>query len=269
MTLDLGNPRDILALIRRLRPTHVVNLAARSSGSRMFDEPHLVTAINGLAVTSMLDAIREVDDSIRFFQASSSEMFAATSESPQSERTSFQPRSPYGAAKVYAHHMVAIYRERYGLFACAGILFNHESPYRSDDFVSRKISRAAAQISKGLAGELSLGSLDARRDWGYAGDFASAMQLMLEQDQPRDYVIGTGKSHSVREMCDVAFSLLGLDWRQHVRTDASGGRPPERVELVADPRRIETELGWSREISFEEMVRMMTLEDLRRIELST
>jgi GDPmannose 4,6-dehydratase len=266
--LDLGNPQQILALTRRLRPTHVVNLAARSSGSGMFDEPHVVSAINGLAVTSLLEAIREVDDSIRFFQASSSEMFGAVRETPQSEETAFAPRSPYGAAKLYAHHMVTIYRERYRLFACAGILFNHESPYRSDNFVSRKISLGAAQVSKGLKTELSLGNLEARRDWGFAGDFACAIQLMLEQDAPRDYVVGTGQTRSVREMCEVAFSSLGLDWRNHVTTDLAYVRPPEQVALVADPHRIETELGWSRAVDFEAMVRMMALEDVRRLELA-
>ena len=240
-------------------------MAALSSGAAMYDDARGIGEVNGLAVASWLEAIRTVDPGIRFLQASSSEMFGHASESPQSERTPFVPRSPYGAAKAYAHSMVRIYRERYVLFACSAILFNHESPYRGAEFVSRRISRGAALISLGRERTLRLGNLAARRDWGFAGDYAAAMVAMTLQPEPVDYVVATGRSHSVEDMCSIAFAHLGLDYRDHVKVNPPSVRPAEPVSLVGDPAHITASLGWRPQMSFEAMIKTMVDHDLREL----
>jgi GDPmannose 4,6-dehydratase len=265
MSLDLRSAEAVRALIDRVRPSMIFNLGARSSGAGMYDDTRLIAEVNGLAVGHLLEAIRNIDPSIRLLQASSSEMFGHTSESPQSESTPFTPRSPYGAAKVFAHSMVRIYRERYSLFTCSAILFNHESPFRGAEFVSRKITQGAAKIRLGIASYLTLGNLEAKRDWGFAGDYARAMRLMLEQPTPRDYVVATGKTHTVSQICEIAFSRVNLDFRDHVKLSSDDFRPPEALQLVGNPQRIEAELGWKREVGFEQMIRDMTDADLTRL----
>jgi GDPmannose 4,6-dehydratase len=215
----------------------------------------------------MLEAVRSIVPEARFYQASSSEMFGKVREVPQSEKTPFYPRSPYGVAKVYGHWITVNYRESYGLFASSGILFNHESPRRGLEFVTRKVTHGAAQIKLGLARELRLGNLDARRDWGYAGDYVKAMWLMLQQDRPDDYVVGTGRTHSVRELCQVAFDYLDLDWKQYVVADPEFYRPAEVDLLVSDPAKARKKLGWEPKISFEELIRMMVEADLAHLRL--
>ena len=260
------DPRDqagIADLLRGQQADELYNFAAYSSGAGMFDHPVDIGEINGLAVARMLEAIQGLGGSVRFCQASSSELFGEPKESPQSEATPFQPRSPYGAAKLYAHHMIRIYRERYGLFACSAILFNHESPRRGVGFVARKITREAARIKLGISAELSLGNLDARRDWGYAGDYVGAMWLMLQQPRADDYVVATGQTHSVRELCDVAFRHVGLDYRDYVRENASDFRPPEQRQLVGDAGKAASRLGWRPEKGFKTVIEEMVDEDLR------
>ncbi|UCC78090.1 MAG: GDP-mannose 4,6-dehydratase, partial [Anaerolineales bacterium] len=215
-----------------------------------------------LGVTRMLEAIRMVDPTIRFYQASSSEIFGKVREVPQKENTPFHPRSPYGVAKVYGHWITVNYRESYDIFACSGILFNHESPRRGLEFVTRKVTHGAAQIKLGLAGELQLGNLDAQRDWGFAGDYVRAMWLMLQQSQPDDYVVATGKTHSVRDLCREAFSYLGLEWQDHVTVDPDLIRPAEVDQLVGDASKARRMLGWQPSISFRELIRMMVDSDL-------
>jgi GDPmannose 4,6-dehydratase len=217
----------------------------------------------------MLEAIRQVDPTIRFYQASSSEMFGKVRTSPQTEDTPFHPRSPYGVAKAYAHLLTVNYRESYGLFAASGICFNHESPRRGIEFVSRKVSDGAARIKLGLARELRLGNLEARRDWGYAGDYVRAMWLMLQQDEPHDYVIATGEDHSVLELCEVAFTRVGLDYRDHVVTDPAFLRPAEVDHLLGDPTKAQTELGWSPRVRFQQLIEMMVDADLERLRSSS
>jgi GDPmannose 4,6-dehydratase len=245
------------------RPVELYNFAAYSSGTGMFDDPVGISEVNGLAVARILEAIRGVDPNIRFCQASSSEMFGEVVESPQSEETPFRPRSPYGAAKFFAHMMVQIYRQRYGLFACSAILFNHESPRRGLGFVTRKIAHGAATIKLGLAKELPLGNLEARRDWGFAGDYVRAMWLMLQQSQADDYVVATGETHSVRELCECAFGYLGLDYRQYVRKETTAYRPSEPVQLVGDAKKARRLLGWEPRVEFRELVSMMVESDMR------
>lgn len=263
VALDLRGDGAIRSLLERLHPALVFNMAAYSTGAGMYDDGRSIGEVNGLAVTSLLEAIRAASPSTRLLQASSSEMFGTARESPQSEETPFLPRSPYGAAKVYAHTMVRIYRERYGLFACSAILFNHESPYRGTEFVSRKISRGAAMIALGLASKLRLGNLQARRDWGFAGDYARAMRLMLDGPAPVDYVVASGETHSVEDMCRIAFDTCKLDFRDHVEFDPASYRPSEPVQLMGNPARIERDLGWRREVAFEKMVAAMVQHDLR------
>jgi GDPmannose 4,6-dehydratase len=262
---DMLNQVEMVDILLRYQPAEVYNYAAYSSGAGMFDDPVGIGEVNGLAVARILKAIREADTNIRFCQASSSEMFGDAVESPQSEETPFQPRSPYGAAKLYAHSMFRIYRRRYGLFACSAILFNHESPRRGLGFVTRKIAHEAAKIKLGLANELRLGNLDARRDWGFAGDYVRAMWLMLQQPHAGDYVVATGETHSVREMCEIAFGHLGLDYRDYVREDAAAYRPAESVQLVGNSERARKQLGWVPEVGFREMVSMMVDADLRKL----
>lgn len=255
--------------LSRLRPSEIYNFAAHSTGSGMFDDPLDMSDINGVAVTRILEAIRTVDPKIRFCQASSREIFGEALQSPQTEATPPNPRSPYGAAKLYADCMIRIYRLRHGLQACSAILFNHESPRRGRQFVTRKITHEAARIKLGLAHELHLGNLDTQRDWGFAGDYVRAMWLMLQQDKNDDYVIATGEAHTVREFCDMAFGRLGLDYRDHVREDAASYRPSEPAPLVGSPAKARRDLGWEPKVSFRELVHMMVDADLRDLRAST
>lgn len=260
--LDQQCMTDILAVYR---PAEIYNFAAYSSGAGMFDDPVGIGEVNGLAVARILEAIRAVDTNIRFCQASSREIFGEALESPQTEFTLVNPRSPYGAAKLYADSMIRIYRQRYGHFACSAILFNHESPRRGLEFVSRKITHEAAKIKLGLARELHLGNLDAQRDWGFAGDYVRAMWLMLQQEHADDYVVATGEAHSVREFCELAFSRLELDYRDHVREDASAYRPVEPALLVGSAVKANRKLGWKPEVVFKELVHMMVDTDLQHL----
>ncbi len=260
----LDQPKMAEVLASR-RPQEIYNFAGYTSGSGMFDDPVGIGEINGLAVARMLEAIREVDATIRFCQASSREIFGAALESPQSEVTSVNPRSPYGAAKLYADSMIRICRRHYGLFACSAILFNHESPRRGLDFVTRKIAREAAKIKLGLQNEIHLGNLDTRRDWGFAGDYVRAMRLMLQQPAAQDFVVATGEVHSVREFCECAFSHLGLDYRNHVREDSASYRPSEPALLVGNIEKARNLLGWEPQVGFRDLVTMMVDADLRSL----
>jgi len=258
---------DQLSLIRVLedsRPQEVYNLAAQSFVPTSWTQPVLTAEFTALGVTRLLDAIRLVDPGIRFYQASSSEMFGKVRETPQTERTPFHPRSPYGVAKVYGHSITVNYRESYGLFACSGILFNHESPRRGLEFVTRKVTDAAARIKHGLLRELRLGNLDARRDWGFAGDYVQAMWLMLQQDEPDDYVVATGQSHSVQELVQHAFDCIGIDWREYVVVDPKFRRPAEVDVLLGDASKARGKLGWEPKVPFPELVQMMVQADLDR-----
>ena len=259
---DLLDQTSLVSALREIAPHEVYNLAAQSFVPASFSQPVLTGEFNGLGVTRLLDAIRIVDPKIRFYQASSSEMFGNVEAAPQDELTKFQPRSPYGVAKLYGHWITVNFRESYGLYAVSGILFNHESPRRGTEFVTRKITLSAARIAAGLQKTLRLGNLDARRDWGYTGDYVRAMRMMLQQDEPRDYVIGTGESHSVREFVEEAFQILGLDWRRHVSMDPALSRPADVDSLVADPHRAATELGWKPTVDFRGLVRMMVEADV-------
>ena len=262
---NMHDSENMVKVLARYQPTEFYNFAAYSSGAGMFDDPVAIGEVNGLAVVRMLEAIRTTDPTIRFCQASSSELFGEATESPQSERTPFQPRSPYGAAKLYAHQMIRIYRQHYGLFACSAILFNHESPRRGLGFVVRKVTHEAAKIKLGLAQELRLGNLDARRDWGFAGDTVRAMWLMLQAPHADDYVVATGETHSVRELCEYAFDTLGLNYRDYVREEASDYRPAEPILLVGRADKAKHVLGWTPEIGFSELVSMMVDADRRML----
>ena len=246
-------------------PTEIYNFAAYSSGSGMFEDPVGIGEINGLAVTRILEAIREVDINIRFCQASSREIFGEAIQSPQTERTPSNPRSPYGAAKLYADSMIRIYREHYKIFACSAILFNHESPRRGLGFVTRKITHEASRIKLGLAKELHLGNLNALRDWGFAGDTVNAMWLMLQQVHADDYIVATGETHSVREFCECAFGYLALDYRNYVYEDESVYRPVEAAMLVGNIDKTRTALGWKPKVKFNELVHMMVDADMQAL----
>jgi GDPmannose 4,6-dehydratase len=259
---DLLDQISLVDLLQAYQPEEIYNLAAQSFVPVSWKQPVLTGEFTALGVTRMLEAMRTVVPHARFYQASSSEMFGRVHEVPQNEKTPFYPRSPYGVAKVYGHWITVNYRESYNLFTCSGILFNHESPRRGLEFVTRKVTHGAAQIKLGLASQLRLGNLDARRDWGYAGDYVKAMWLMLQQDQPDDYVVGTGETHSVRELCQVAFSYLGLDWEQYIVGDPQFYRPAEVDLLVSDPAKAQKKLGWQPTISFEDLIRMMVDADL-------
>ncbi len=259
---DLLDQTSLVSALRETRPQEIYNLAAQSFVPASFSQPVLTGEFNGLGVTRLLDAVRIVDPEIRFYQASSSEMFGNVESAPQDETTKFQPRSPYGVAKLYGHWITVNFRESYGLYAVSGILFNHESPRRGSEFVTRKITLTAARIAAGHQKQLRLGNLEARRDWGYTGDYVVAMRLMLQQSEPRDYVIGTGESHSVREFVEEAFGLLDLDWREHVVADPGLERPADVDSLVADSRRARTELGWKPTVDFRGLVRMMVESDV-------
>jgi GDPmannose 4,6-dehydratase len=262
---DLLDQLSLLGVIGEVRPREVYNLAAQSFVPTSWSQPLLTGEFTALGVTRMLEAIRHVDPSIRFYQASSSEMFGKVGETPQNERTPFYPRSPYGVAKVYGHFITVNYRESYDLFAVSGILFNHESPRRGLEFVTRHVTHGVARIALGLADELPIGNLDAERDWGFAGDYVVAMWQMLQSEAPVDYVVGTGKTHSVRTLCRIAFEHAGLDWEDHVRVDPSRFRPAEVDHLRADPARARAELGWAPGVGFEDLVRMMVDADLARL----
>jgi GDPmannose 4,6-dehydratase len=259
---DLLDQASLIDVLRTYRPDEVYNLAAQSFVQTSFGQPVLTGDVTGLGVTRLLDAIRISDPDIRFYQASSSEMFGKVVEVPQKESTPFYPRSPYGVAKMYGHWITVNYRESYDLHASSGILFNHESPRRGLEFVTRKISNAVAKIKLGQADELRLGNLDAKRDWGFAGDYVRAMWLMLQQDQPDDFVVSTGETHSVREFCEVAFGHVDLDWEQHVVIDEAFYRPAEVDLLVGDATKAREVLGWEPEVAFEDLVMMMVDADM-------
>ena len=260
---DLNDASSLNKVLRTVRPDEIYNLAAQSHVRVSFDIPEYTAEITGLGTVRLLEAIRESGLRPKFYQASSSEMFGKVLEIPQRETTPFYPRSPYGAAKVYAHWITVNYREAYGLFACNGILFNHESPRRGETFVTRKITRAAARIKLGLQEELFLGNLDAKRDWGYAGDYVEAMWLMLQQPQPDDYVVATGESHTVREFLDIAFGHLELDWQRYVKIDPRYYRPTEVDLLIGDPAKAMRQLGWKPTVNFHRLAIMMVEADLK------
>src|SRR5579875_2854360 len=259
---DLLDQTSITSIVSTYRPDEVYNLAAQSFVPTSWRQPVLTGEFTALGVTRVLEAIRAVDPSIRFYQASSSEMFGKVQETPQTERTPFYPRSPYGVAKVYGHWITVNYRESYGLHASSGMLFNHESPRRGLEFVTRKVSHGVARIACGLDDKLALGNLDARRDWGFAGDYVRAMWLMLQRDEPEDYVVATGQTHSVRELCELAFAAAELDWQEHVVVDERYLRPAEVDLLIGDASKARRDLGWEREVSFEQLVTMMVEADL-------
>ncbi|MGC8479982.1 MAG: GDP-mannose 4,6-dehydratase [Acidimicrobiales bacterium] len=262
---DLLDEVSMMSILREHRPTEVYNLAAQSFVQTSWGQPVFTGETTALGVTRLLDAIRMVDPAIRFYQASSSEMFGKVQAVPQSESTPFYPRSPYGVAKVYGHWITVNYRESYGMYACSGILFNHESPRRGLEFVTRKITNGVARIAAGLDQDLYLGNLDAQRDWGYAFDYVQAMWRMLQQDVAEDYVVATGETHSVREFCEIAFRVLGLDYQEHVKLDERYFRPAEVDLLVGDPAKAKERLGWSPTVSFEELVEMMVRSDYDRV----
>lgn len=262
---DMMDQRRMTEVLAEYRPAEIYNFAAYSSGSGMFADPVGMGEVNGLSVVRLLEAIREVDASIRLCQASSSELFGDAVESPQSEKTPFLPRSPYGVAKLYAHSMIRVYRKHFGLSACSAILFNHESPRRGLGFVTRKITHQAARIKLGSANELRLGNLDARRDWGFAGDYVRAMWLMLQQPNVDDYVVATGETHSVRDLCEMAFSHIGLDYRAFVREDPAAFRPDESVQLVGSATKAHEKLGWSPKVGLREMIGTMVDADVSQL----
>ncbi len=262
---DLLDQNSLISAIQQCEPKEVYNLASQSFVPTSWNQPTLTGEFTALGVTRMLEAIRLVNPGIRFYQASSSEMFGMVRESPQNENTAFYPRSPYGVAKLYGHWITVNYRESYGLFTCSGILFNHESPRRGLEFVTRKASYGAARIKLGQQQKLKMGNLDAERDWGFAGDYVEAMWQMLQQDKPKDYVVASGVAHSVRQLLEVAFGHLGMDYRDYVETDAALLRPAEVYHLLGDSSRARQELGWKPKVSFDGLVKMMVDEDLSRL----
>lgn len=265
ISADLMDQNSLVAALREARPDEVYNLAAQSFVPASWQQPLLTAEVTALGVVRLLEAIRIVNPEIRFYQASSSEMFGKAREVPQKETTPFYPRSPYGVAKVYGHWATVNYRESYGMFACSGILFNHESPRRGLEFVTRKITHAVAMIKSGLIRELRLGNLEAKRDWGFAGDYVRAMWLMLQQSEPGDYVVATGVTHSVRDFVEKAFGYAGLDWREWVTVDEKLVRPAEVDILQGDATKARRQLGWEPLVSFEELVEMMVDADMKRL----
>jgi len=263
---DLTDQVSVIKALRQARPHEVYNLAAQSFVPTSWNQPILTGDVTALGVTRVLEAIRVVDSSIRFYQASSSEMFGLVKETPQTERTPFHPRSPYGVAKVYGHWITVNYRESYDIFAVSGILFNHESPRRGLEFVTRKITNGVARIKHGLEKELRLGNLDAKRDWGYAKDYVRAMWLMLQQDAPDDYVVSSGQTHSVRQCCEAAFGRVGLDWEQYVKQDPEFYRPAEVQLLLGDATKAREKLGWTPDYLFEDLIGLMVDADMKRVE---
>jgi GDPmannose 4,6-dehydratase len=262
---DLLDQYSLISALKQAQPTEVYNLAAQSFVPTSWAQPVLTSEFTAIGVTRMLESIRLVNPKIRFYQASSSEMYGKVRETPQTELTPFYPRSPYGVAKVYGHYITVNYRESYDLFAVSGILFNHESPRRGIEFVTRKVTDGVARIKLGLSSELRLGNLDARRDWGFAGDYVQAMWLMLQQDTPDDYVIATGETHTVQELVEIAFERAGLDWKRHVKLDKAFLRPAEVDLLIGDPSKAEKKLGWKPTVSFQEMIHMMVDADIERL----
>jgi GDPmannose 4,6-dehydratase len=260
---DLNDASSLNQIIASVKPDEVYNLGAQSHVKVSFDIPEYTGEVDALGCVRLLDAIRASGISSRFYQASSSELFGKVTRVPQDEETPFYPRSPYGVAKLYAYWITVNYREAYGMFACNGILFNHESPRRGETFVTRKVTRGAARIKVGLQKKLFLGNLDAKRDWGFAGDYVEAMWLMLQQEQPEDFVIATGESHSVRELCELAFAEVGLDWRDFVEVDPKYKRPTEVDLLIGDASKARRKLGWKPRVSFPELIRMMIHTDLQ------
>jgi GDPmannose 4,6-dehydratase len=264
VSADLLDQTSLTDVVGAFKPAEIYNLAAQSFVQTSWNQPVLTGEFTALGVTRMLEAMKKAAPEARFYQASSSEMFGKVLESPQRETTPFYPRSPYGVAKVYGHWITVNYRESFGMYAVSGILFNHESPRRGLEFVTRKVSDAVARIKLGFQTEVRLGNLDARRDWGFAGDYVQAMWLMLQQDEPDDYVVGTGHTRSVRDLCETAFGAVGLDYRDHVVQDARFLRPAEVDLLVADPSKATERLGWRPKVGFQELVRMMVDADLER-----
>ena len=262
---DLLDQNSLITALDQSKPDEVYNLASQSFVPTSWNQPVLTGEFTALGVTRMLESVRVVNPKIRFYQASSSEMFGMVRESPQNEGTQFYPRSPYGVAKLYGHWIAVNYRESYGLYSCSGILFNHESPRRGLEFVTRKVSYGVAQIKVGLKRNLPMGNLDAERDWGFTGDYVKAMWLMLQQDEPGDYVVATGITHSVRRLLEVAFEHVGLDYRDHVEIDPKLLRPAEVFHLRGDASKARRKLGWEPTVSFEQLVRMMVDEDLSRV----
>ena len=266
---DLLDQLSLIQLVEEVRPAEFYNLAAMSFVPASWEQPMLTAEFNSQGVTRVLEAIRRVDPSIRIYQASSSEMFGKVREVPQTEATPFYPRSPYGVSKVFGHYITVNYRESYGLFACSGILFNHESPRRGLEFVTRKVTDGVARIHLGLASTLTLGNLDAQRDWGFAGDYVRAMWQMLQRERPDDYVIATGVSHSVRELVEAAFERVGLEWQQYVRLDPALLRPAEVDHLIGDASKARRELGWTPDVDFRQLVHMMVDADVARLSAAT
>ena len=262
---DLLDQDSLVSALRQARPDEIYNLAAHSFVPASWEQPVQTGDFSALGVTRLLEAIRTVNRDIRFYQASSSEMFGKAREFPQHEATALYPRSPYGVAKVYGHLITMNYREAHGLYACSGILFNHESERRGLEFLPRKVTDGAARIKSGLSTELRLGSLDARRDWGYARDYVEAMWLMLQQEEPDDYVIATGEAHSVQDLVETAFTHLGLDWQEYVVADPAFMRPPEEHLLVGNPAKARTKLGWTARTSFRQLVALMVDADMERL----
>ena len=262
---DLLDQLSLIRVVEDVRPHEFYNLAAMSFVPASWDQPMLTGEYNAQGVTRVMEAIRQVDTSIKVYQASSSEMFGKVRETPQTELTPFYPRSPYGVSKVFAHYITVNYRESYDLFAASGILFNHESPRRGLEFVTRKVTNGVARIKLGLADSLSLGNLDAHRDWGFAGDYVRAMWAMLQRDTPEDYVIATGLSHSVRDLVEAAFTHVGLDWQDYVRTSSALLRPAEVEHLIGDSSKARSDFGWKPSIDFSSLVQMMVDEDLERV----
>jgi GDPmannose 4,6-dehydratase len=266
---DLLDQLSLIRLIDEVKPTEFYNLAAMSFVPASWDQPLLTGEYNAQGVTRALEAIRQVNTKIKFYQASSSEMFGKVREVPQSELTPFYPRSPYGVSKVYGHYITVNYRESYDLFACSGILFNHESPRRGLEFVTRKVTDGVARIKLGLSDSLPMGNLDAQRDWGFAGDYVRAMWAMLQQDEPDDYVVATGETHSVKELVELAFSYAGLDWQKYVKIDPRFIRPAEVDLLVGEPKKAKDALGWTPEVDFGGLIRMMVDADIQRLSRET
>ncbi len=262
---DLLDQNSLIEAIQYAKPDEVYNLGAQSFVPTSWNQPVLTGEFTALGVTRILEAIRVVNPKIKLYQASSSEMFGAVQEVPQNEKTPFYPKSPYGVAKVYGHYITVNYRESYGLFACSGILFNHESPRRGLEFVTRKVSHGAAKIKLGFEKELRMGNLDSQRDWGYAKEYVEAMWLMLQQDEPGDFVVATGKAHTVRKLLQIAFSCVGLNWEDHVVIDENLIRPAEVNRLLGDASKARAKLGWSPKVSFEELIMMMVEADLKKL----
>ncbi len=263
---DLLDQFSLVRVMEETKPDEVYNLGAQSFVPTSWEQPVLTSEFTALGVTKLLEAVRSVKPDAKFYQASSSEMYGKVLETPQTETTPFYPRSPYGVAKVYGHYITVNYRESYDMFAVSGILFNHESPRRGMEFVTRKVTDGVARIKLGVEEDIKLGNLDAKRDWGFAGDYVRAMWMMLQQDTPDDYVISTGQTHSVRDLVEVAFSAVGLDWQQYVKIDQRFVRPAEVELLLGDSTKAKEKLGWVPEVTFEQMIKMMVEEDLKRVE---